>query len=77
VILAANLRYRQAVASGTRQASSFQMPWAPYSNYVVLGVLALVYVLLGFDADTRVAIYATPLWFGMLTVAYLATRRRA
>ncbi|MDB5367909.1 MAG: amino acid permease-associated region, partial [Rhodospirillales bacterium] len=65
VILAANLRYRKAVAAGTKTASSFQMPWAPYSNYLVLGVLGLVYVLLGIDADTRVAIYATPLWFGL------------
>jgi amino acid transporter, AAT family len=75
VIVLANRNYRAAVAAGRLKPVGFRMPGAPYSNWIVLAVLGLVFVLLGYEADTRVAIYATPIWFGALTVAYWVSGR--
>jgi AAT family amino acid transporter/D-serine/D-alanine/glycine transporter len=51
------------------------MPGAPLANWVVLGFLVLVSVMLARDPDTRVALYVAPVWFGILIVSYLSLRR--
>lgn len=76
MIVIAHLGFRRKVAAGQIQAPTFRMPFAPYSNYVVLAFLALVVVLLAFDSDTRTALYITPILAIAVAVGYTAVRRR-
>ncbi|GAA4830575.1 amino acid permease [Saccharopolyspora rosea] len=79
MIVIAHLGYRRKVAAGEIPAGRFRMPWAPYSNYVVLAFLAFVVVLLAFDADTRIALYITPVLVVLAVVGYqlsVRTQRR-
>ena len=76
VIMVAHLRYRKAVRLGTVPASSFKMPGAPYTNYFVLAFLALVFVLLGFDAGNRIALYVAVPYAVLVAVGYAVTRSR-
>ncbi|GAA4618875.1 amino acid permease [Saccharopolyspora hordei] len=76
MILIAHLGYRRKVARGDLPAGTFRMPFAPWSNYVVLAFLALVVVLLAFDEETRIALYITPVLVVAVVVGYLASRKR-
>jgi len=70
IIMIAHRNYRLAVAAGRVRASSFRMPGAPYANWLVVAFLAGVTAMLSLDADTRVALYVAPLWFGLLALGY-------
>ena len=74
IIMLAHRNYRRAVAAGRARPSSFRLPGAPYTNWLVIAFLAVVTAMLGLDADTRVALYAAPLWFGLLGLAYLRSK---
>jgi AAT family amino acid transporter/D-serine/D-alanine/glycine transporter len=74
IIMFSHLRYRQAVGRGEAKPSPFRMPFAPYSNWVVIAFLILIAIFLGFDAGTRVALYVTPVWFALLAVGYRFSR---
>ncbi|MFR9731707.1 amino acid permease [Saccharopolyspora sp. MS10] len=76
MIVIAHLGFRREVARGAIRANTFRMPWAPYSNYVVLAFLAVVVVLLGFDEDTRIALYMTPPLVIALAIGYVTSRRK-
>jgi amino acid transporter, AAT family len=73
MIVIAHLGFRRKVAAGEIQVGTFRMPLAPYSNYVVLGFLALVVVLLAFDDETRIALYVTPILVIAGVVGYRAS----
>jgi AAT family amino acid transporter/D-serine/D-alanine/glycine transporter len=77
IILVSHANYRRAVAAGRVTAAPFRMPGAPFANWIVLGFLVLVAVLLAPQPDTRVALYVAPFWFGLLGVAYARLRARA
>ncbi|MCX2734132.1 amino acid permease [Saccharopolyspora sp. NFXS83] len=77
MIVIAHLGFRRKVARGEIQATAFRMPWAPYSNYVVLAFLAMVVVLLAFDSDTIIALYITPVLVIALGVGYVVSQRRS
>ena len=51
------------------------MPGAPFANWAVLGFLVVVSGLLALDPDTRVALYVAPVWFAVLGIGYLRSRR--
>jgi amino acid transporter, AAT family len=70
IIMVSHRRYRLAVDAGRVKAAGFRMPGAPVANWCVLAFLVLVAVMLGFDADNRVALYVAPFWFGGLAIAY-------
>jgi AAT family amino acid transporter len=74
IIMLAHRNYRRAVAAGRARPSSFRLPGAPYTNWLVIAFLAVVTAMLGLDADTRVALYAAPLWFGLLGLGYLRSK---
>ncbi|MEU6264735.1 amino acid permease [Saccharopolyspora shandongensis] len=76
MIVIAHLVYRRKVARGELPAGPFRMPLAPYSNYVVLAFLAFVVVLLAFDAETRIALYITPVLGVAMVIGYLAVRNK-
>src|SRR4051794_7460791 len=77
MIVLAHIGYRKAVRAGRARAVSFRMPGAPYTNWLVLGFLLLIAVLLGFDDGTRIALFVAPVWFAILAVGYFASRRTA
>lgn len=76
MIVIAHLGFRRKVAAGQISAGTFRMPLAPYTNYLVLAFLAMVVVLLAFDAETRIALYVTPLVAIAIGGGYLAVRKR-
>jgi amino acid transporter, AAT family len=71
IIMLAHGGYRKAVHEGRAQAVSFRMPGAPLANWLVVGFLIVVAGLLSIDPGTRVALYVAPIWFGLLSVAYV------
>lgn len=75
MIMLSHIGYRKAVERGEAKAVGYRMPGAPYTNWMVLGFLAMVAVFLGFDEGTRVALYVAPVWFGLLAIGYYATKR--
>ena len=79
IILVSHLNYRRAVLAGRVPAAPFRMPGAPFANWAVLAFLVAVSALLWRDPDNRVALYVlfTPVWFGLLTIGYLASKSRA
>ncbi len=70
VIIVAHMRYRKTMPENARN-NPFKMPLAPFSNWVVLAFFVFVLILLGFAADTRVALFVTPVWFLLLIIGYL------
>jgi AAT family amino acid transporter/D-serine/D-alanine/glycine transporter len=75
IIMFAHLKYRQAIAAGRVQPVPYRMPGAPIANWVVIVFLLAVTAGLAFDSGTRVALYVAPIWFALLAVGYLKTRR--
>ena len=64
-----HLKYRKT-RPDLAKANKFKMPLYPFSNYLILAFLAFVLVVLALAEDTRVALFVTPVWFILLTVAY-------
>jgi AAT family amino acid transporter len=76
IILYSHVKYRHAVSHGRAPAVSFRMPAAPFANWAVIGFLLIVAAMFALDADTRVALYVAPFWFGLLGVGYYLGRRQ-
>jgi amino acid transporter, AAT family len=74
IIMVAHLGYRRAVSEGRVAAASFRMPGAPFVNWLVLAFLLFVTAMLWLKADTRVALYVAPAWFGLLAVSYFGAK---
>jgi AAT family amino acid transporter len=77
IIVSCLLVYRRRVARGEVAASPFKLPLAGPLCWATLGFLAFVTILLGFDKDSRVALYALPIWAVLLLGAYLLFGRRS
>ncbi len=76
IIIVSHLLYRRAVAAGRVAASPYRMPWAPWSGYATLAFFALILILLGFDAETRIALYVTPAWLLAMIVGWQVVKRK-
>jgi AAT family amino acid transporter len=70
IIMLSHLKYRDAVVDGRVAAVKFRMPGWPYVNWLVIAFLGEVAAMFSLDADTRVALYVAPVWFGLLGIAY-------
>ncbi|MBE3569822.1 MAG: amino acid permease [Bacillales bacterium] len=75
IILIAHLRFRKLKPEEAKKIS-FQMPFAPVSNWIVLAFFVFILVVLGLASDTRVALFVTPVWFILLAIAYGITKRK-
>lgn len=51
------------------------MPWAPYTNWVVLAFFAFVTVTIAWEADTRVALYVMAAWAALVVAGWPFVRR--
>nr|WP_232512768.1 amino acid permease [Actinopolyspora erythraea] len=78
-LLYSQLRMRKLAEAGVLRRPSYRMPGSPYSNWVVLGFLALVLVLAGFSSDVaaRWSLYAIPLLVVALWVGWLVVGKRS
>jgi len=77
IIVWTHLNYRRAVAKGLAKPVLFRLPGAPYSNWFVIAFLLLVIVLLGFDAETRIALYVAPVWFALMAFSYRMSKKKS
>ncbi|WP_019853631.1 amino acid permease [Actinopolyspora mortivallis] len=79
VLLYSQLRLREFARQGRLRRPSYRMPGSPYTNWIVLGFLALVLVLAGFSSDiaARWSLYAVPLLVVGITVGWRVVRRRS
>lgn len=57
-------------------ASKFKAPLAPFINWVILVFFVFLLVLIGLAADTRVALFVTPVWFLILFGVYFMRRKK-
>ncbi|MBS4174659.1 amino acid permease [Bacillus sp. FJAT-49736] len=73
VIIVSHLRYRKLMPESAKQ-NPFKMPFAPISNWLVLAFFVFVIVLLGLAADTRIALFITPVWFIILLLSYFCMK---
>jgi AAT family amino acid transporter/D-serine/D-alanine/glycine transporter len=76
IILYSHSKYRHAVEQGRARAVTYRMPCWPFANWAVIIFLGIVAAMFSLDADTRVALYVAPFWFGLLAVAYYSGRKR-
>jgi AAT family amino acid transporter/D-serine/D-alanine/glycine transporter len=77
MILIAHLQFRRAVAKGLRSPGSFRLPLSPFANWLVLGYIGTITVVLCTDPATAIVRYLIPIWFGTLLTAYALTRSAA
>ena len=66
MVLIAHWRFRRQQTV----VAAFRLRWWPLSSVVCLAFLAFVLVMLGYSADTRVALYVGVAWVLLLTLAY-------
>ncbi len=76
IIMISHLGYRRAVREGRVAPSTFRMPGAPVTNWIVVAFLLFVTAMLSLDPGTRVALYVAPAWFGVLALGYVRARRQ-
>jgi AAT family amino acid transporter len=76
IIMYSHSKYREAVQQGRVAGVSYKMPAWPFANWAVIIFLLIVAAMFALDADTRVALYVAPFWFGLLGVGYYYLGRR-
>ncbi|HEX5114339.1 MAG TPA: amino acid permease [Pseudonocardiaceae bacterium] len=77
MIMVCNLALQRAVRRGQVTRPAFRLPFAPYSNYVTIVFLVLVFMLSWFDVPAgRIMIYGSPGIAALLVLGWFAVRRR-
>lgn len=74
MIVFAHLKYRRYVDEGRLPPSAYRLPGAPATNWLVLSFLLLVLVLLAFNKNSVIALYAGAAWAAVMLIAYFASR---
>jgi AAT family amino acid transporter/D-serine/D-alanine/glycine transporter len=77
IIMYSHSKYRAAVSQGRVPGVSYRMPGWPVANWFVIVFLLIVAAMFSLDADTRVALYVAPFWFGLLAVGYYAGLKKS
>lgn len=72
VIVLAQMKFRSSLTADEVAQLKYPAPFYPVSNWATLIFLVIVLIIMAFDADTRVALYVSPVWFGFLLVCYYA-----
>jgi aromatic amino acid transport protein AroP len=71
-----HLRFRAAKRAAA-QATSFPSPAAPLTNYLCLGFLAAMLVIMFMTPDLRLSVYLIPAWLALLGIGYWLRQRNA
>ncbi len=77
VLLYCQTRLRAGALRGEIERPSFRMPGSPYTNWVTIGFLALVVILMGFDSTQRIAVLFIPVLAAALLLGWHAIKRRS
>ncbi len=75
VILVSHIRYRKT-RPHLHAASTFKAPFAPFINYVVLAMFAVILMIMLYADATRPALLLTPLWFIVLFILFWMKKNR-
>lgn len=70
-----HLRFRRA-KQAAGEATLFRSPWFPLSNYLCLGFVAALLVIMFMTPGLRISVYLIPAWLLVLAVGYWLRRRR-
>jgi L-asparagine permease len=76
-LLYSQVRLRARAERGELRRPPFRMPGSPYTNWLTLGFLLLVVVLMAFDDTQRIAVLFVPVLAVTLVLGWRAIRRRA
>jgi L-asparagine permease len=77
MIMVCNLALQRAARRGQVVRPAYRLPLAPYTNYVTIGFLAVVFALSWFDKPAgRIMIYGSPGVAVLLVLGWFVVRRR-
>ncbi|EGD56826.1 amino acid permease [Gordonia neofelifaecis] len=75
-ILICQMKFRGKVRRGELPPSEYRVPGAPYTTWAALAFLALVFVLLFFTDDGRIALMVGAVWFAGVVIGYVIWSRK-
>jgi L-asparagine transporter-like permease len=70
IILVVQMKFRESLNPQQIAELKYAMPHYPFGNWLSLAFLVMVVIIMFFDADTRMALYIAPLWFGLVIASY-------
>lgn len=76
IITVCHMKYRRQKPDEAAK-HTFKMTLYPIINYLILAFYAFVLITLAFNDETRVALFFTPAWFGMLWCFYKIQNMRS
>ena len=74
MILITHIKFRKIIGPQEVAKLKFKMPLFPISNYVTIGYLIMLVVLMAFLPSYRLSLYMAPVWLSILIIAYLIKR---
>ncbi|MCD8827958.1 amino acid permease [Staphylococcus gallinarum] len=74
LIIVAYINYHRRNPEAHKKAT-FKLPGGKYMGYAILVFFVLVFCLLFVNADTRIAVFLTPIWFIILCLMYLRYKK--
>ncbi|RIP34090.1 amino acid permease [Staphylococcus gallinarum] len=74
LITVAYINYHRRNPEAHKKAT-FKLPGGKYMGYAILVFFVLVFCLLFVNADTRIAVFLTPIWFIILCLMYLRYKK--
>ncbi|MCD8859814.1 amino acid permease [Staphylococcus gallinarum] len=74
LIIVAYINYHRRNLEAHKKAT-FKLPGGKYMGYAILVFFVLVFCLLFVNADTRIAVFLTPIWFIILCLMYLRYKK--
>ncbi|MFP7295928.1 amino acid permease [Neobacillus niacini] len=75
MILITHNKFRKIIGKEEAAKLKFKMPFYPISNYVTMGYLIMLVVLMAFLPSYRLSLYLAPVWLGILFIAYKVKNR--
>jgi amino acid transporter, AAT family len=76
MILITHNKFRKIIGPQEVAKLKFKMPFYPISNYVTMGYLIMLVILMAFLPNFRLSLYLAPVWLGVLFLAYKLKKRR-
>jgi L-asparagine transporter-like permease len=70
IILVVQMKFRESLNPQQIVELKYPMPHYPFGNWLSLAFLVMVVIIMFFDADTRMALYIAPVWFGLVIASY-------
>lgn len=77
MVLITHLKFRKTLTPEQVSNLKFKMPFFPYLNYVTIGYLVMLVILMGFLPSYRLSLYMAPVWLSILVIAYKIKAKKA